>query len=87
MTRTLMGFVVGLVVAGGLALAGLAVPVASGYLGAGALLPGGEMVSLTSPPMVRVKYIRSHDTRPGRHGKAMHSLPHDPECQKPQGWV
>jgi len=89
MTRTLMGFVLGLGAAGGLALAGLAVPVASGYLGAGALTPGGEAVSVTTPPMVRVKFVPSGDMRPRlpRQGKTMRSQLIAPDCDSPQGWV
>ena len=89
MTRTLMGLVAGLVVAGGLALAGLAVPVASAYLGVGALTPGGDVVSATSPPMVQIRYVPSGDTRMRltRHGKIMRSLLIDPDCQSPHGWV
>ena len=89
MTRTLIGFVVGLAAAGSLALAGLAVPVASGYLAAGALIPGGEVVSVTTPPMVRVKFISSGDTRLRltRQGRAMRSQLIDPDCASPQGWV
>jgi hypothetical protein len=89
MTRTLMGLVVGLAAAGGLALAGLAVPVASGYLAARALTPGGEVISVTTPPMVRVKFVPSGDTRPRltRQGKTMRSQLIDPDCGSPQGWV
>jgi len=89
MTRTLTGFVVGLVITGGLAIAGLAVPVARDYLGGVVLTPGGADVTLTSAPMIRTSYAGPEDkaTWLSPHGRLVRPLLVDPDCQPPQGWV
>ena len=55
MNRAVLGFSGGLCLVGGLALGGLAAPLASGYLSAGPTA-GGTIITPTTSPLVRVRY-------------------------------
>jgi len=55
MNRAVLGFSVGLCLVGGVALGGLAAPLASGYLLAGQTA-GGTTITPTTSPLVRIRY-------------------------------